>query len=53
MIDRDACTVTLYGDPDPGVGYRSSRKEPFGAMLLLPDPVGIELDTEQLKQYVD
>ncbi|KUM75803.1 Uma2 family endonuclease [Streptomyces griseorubiginosus] len=53
LIDRDACTVTLYGDPDPGVGYRSSRKEPFGATLLLPDPLGIALDTEKLKQYVD
>ncbi|MFD5404339.1 Uma2 family endonuclease [Streptomyces griseorubiginosus] len=53
LIDRDACTVTLHGDPDPGVGYRSSRKESFGAALLLPDPLGIELDTEKLKQYVD
>ncbi|MDH6549804.1 Uma2 family endonuclease [Streptomyces sp. SAI-041] len=53
LIDRDACTVTLYGDPDAGVGYRSSRKEPFGARLLLPEPLGIELDTEKLKQYVD
>ncbi|WP_405526598.1 Uma2 family endonuclease [Streptomyces canus] len=53
LIDRDACTVTLYGDPDPDVGYRSSRKESFGARLLLPEPLGIELDTEELKQYVD
>jgi Uma2 family endonuclease len=53
LIDREACTVTQYGDPDPGVGYRSSRKEPFGAKLLLPEPLGIELDTEKLKQYVD
>ncbi|MDH6608429.1 Uma2 family endonuclease [Streptomyces sp. SAI-208] len=53
LIDRDACTVTLYGDPDAGVGYRSSRKEPFGAGVLLPEPLGIELDTEKLKQYVD
>ncbi|MGW1539141.1 Uma2 family endonuclease [Streptomyces sp. NPDC002309] len=53
LIDRDSCTVKLHSDPDPGVGYRNSRTVPFGAVLLLPDPLGIELDTEKLKQYVD
>ncbi|MFF7644257.1 Uma2 family endonuclease [Streptomyces canus] len=53
LIDRNACTVKLYSDPDPGVGYRDSRTVPFGVRLLIPDPVGIELDTEKLKQYVD
>ncbi|MFJ6738943.1 Uma2 family endonuclease [Streptomyces sp. NPDC091279] len=53
LIDRDAGTVKLYSDPDEGVGYRDSRTVPFGAELLLPDPVGILLDTERLKQYVD
>ncbi|MFK4103825.1 Uma2 family endonuclease [Streptomyces sp. NPDC019531] len=52
LIDRDACTVKLYSDPDPGVGYRDSRTVPFGVQLLLPAPLGIELDTEKLKQYV-
>ncbi|MFI8531202.1 Uma2 family endonuclease [Streptomyces aquilus] len=53
LVDRDNCTVALYSDPDPEVGYRSRLREPFGATLLLPDPLGIELDTEKLKQYVD
>ncbi|MFJ2608665.1 Uma2 family endonuclease [Streptomyces sp. NPDC087425] len=53
LIDRDAGTVKLYSDPDEGVGYRDSRTVLFGAELLLPDPVGILLDTERLKQYVD
>ncbi|MEU0411257.1 Uma2 family endonuclease [Streptomyces griseorubiginosus] len=53
LIDRDSCTVMLYSDPDPEVGYRECRKVPFGDPLLLPEPLGIELDTEKLKQYVD
>ncbi|MFF4044618.1 Uma2 family endonuclease [Streptomyces sp. NPDC001816] len=53
LVDRDDCTVTLYSDPDPSVGYRSIRKEAFGAKLLIPEPLGIELDTEKLKQFVD
>ncbi|MEV6168137.1 Uma2 family endonuclease [Streptomyces sp. NPDC051954] len=53
LIDRDACTVKLYSDPDPEVGYRELRNVPFGDRLLLPEPLGIELDTEKLKEYVD
>ncbi|WP_433919217.1 Uma2 family endonuclease [Streptomyces canus] len=53
LIDRNACTVKLYSDPDPGVGYRDSRTVPFGVQLLLPQPLGFELDTEKLKHYVD
>ncbi|MDF3300756.1 Uma2 family endonuclease [Streptomyces tropicalis] len=53
LIDRDACVVKLYSDPDPGVGYRLSRTVPFGAVLVLPDPLGIELDTGKLKDHVD
>jgi Uma2 family endonuclease len=53
LIDRDACMVKLYGDPEPEVGYRETRMAPFGDRLLLPEPLGIELDTEKLKQYVD
>ncbi|MER6565348.1 Uma2 family endonuclease [Streptomyces sp. NPDC001093] len=53
LVDRDDCTVTLFSDPDRGVGYRTTHKEAFGAKLLVPQPLGIELDTEKLKQYVD
>ncbi|WP_256640688.1 Uma2 family endonuclease [Streptomyces murinus] len=52
LIDRDDCSVTLYGDPVQGIGYRSAEKKPFGAKFSLPEPLGIEIDTEDLKQYV-
>ncbi|MGW6738393.1 Uma2 family endonuclease [Streptomyces sp. NPDC055013] len=53
LIDRDACTLKLYSDPVPEVGYGNCRTVPFGDTLVLPEPLGIELDTEKLKQYVD
>ncbi|MFJ7075630.1 Uma2 family endonuclease [Streptomyces sp. NPDC098781] len=53
LIDRDESTVALYSEPDPRIGYRHARRVAFGAKLLLPEPLGIELDTEKLKQYVD
>ncbi|WP_232108233.1 MULTISPECIES: Uma2 family endonuclease [Streptomyces] len=53
LIDRDKRTVTLHREPHPEIGYRTTRKESFGAKLALPEPLGIELDTERLKQYVD
>ncbi|MFE3329328.1 Uma2 family endonuclease [Streptomyces sp. NPDC059176] len=54
LIDRDECTVTVHSDPDPesGRGYRDVHKVAFGATVALPDPVGIELDTDVLKNYV-
>ncbi|MBB6437397.1 hypothetical protein HNQ79_003880 [Streptomyces candidus] len=30
-----------------------TQKVPFGKTVTLPDPVGIELDTEPLKSWVD
>lgn len=53
LIDRDSCTVTVHSSPDRQVGgYRDARVTKFGETLVLPDPVGIELDTEILKNYV-
>lgn len=53
LIDRDACVVTVHSAPDPeGGGYRDTHSVKFGEKLSLPDPVGIELDTEILKDYV-
>ncbi len=53
LIDRDSRTITVHGGPDRGVGgYRHARVTKFGETLVLPDPVGIELDTEILKNYV-
>ncbi|MFC7897171.1 Uma2 family endonuclease [Streptomyces sp. NPDC057381] len=53
LIDRDFCTVTVYSSPDRKVsGYRDVRVSQFGDRVTLPEPVGIELDTEVLKNYV-
>ncbi|WP_217162897.1 Uma2 family endonuclease [Streptomyces sp. AC512_CC834] len=53
LIDRDSCTVTVHSSPDRRVGgYRDVRVAKFGETVALPDPVGIELDTEILKNYV-
>lgn len=53
LIDRDTCTVDLYSDPNPDVGYSHCRRAPFGDNVLLPAPLGIDLDTEKLKEFVD
>lgn len=54
MIARSADHRVIGHALRPGlVGYRDSRTVPFGVRLLLPEPLGIELDTEKLKQYVD
>ncbi|MFD7614411.1 Uma2 family endonuclease [Streptomyces sp. NPDC059828] len=54
LIDRDDCTLTVHSDPAPesGRGYLDVHKVAFGAGIVLPDPVGITLDTEVLKNYV-
>ncbi|WP_328872366.1 Uma2 family endonuclease [Streptomyces sp. NBC_00287] len=53
LIDRDSCTVTVHSSPDWQVGgYRHVLTAKFGEKVLLPHPMGIELDTEILKNYV-
>lgn len=51
LIDRDSCAVTVHSEPD-GVRYKSARTVPFGRSIVLPDPVGITLETGQLKDWV-
>ncbi|WBB58426.1 Uma2 family endonuclease [Streptomyces sp. WMMC500] len=51
LIDRDACTLTAYSEPS-SEGYHLTRTAKFGEKLALPKPVGIELDTEELKDYI-
>ncbi|MGH2577386.1 MAG: Uma2 family endonuclease [Streptomyces sp.] len=51
LIDRDTCTVTVYSDPEGGT-YRNRTSRPYGAVVEIPDPVGITLETEKLKDYV-
>ncbi|MFE2375520.1 Uma2 family endonuclease [Streptomyces sp. NPDC059398] len=53
LVDREAGAATVFSAPDPeGGGYRDSHTVKFGEVLMLPDPVGIELDTEVLQNYV-
>jgi hypothetical protein len=53
LVDRDDSSVTLYSDPEPEGGYRSATRKTFGGTLSLAEPLGIQLDTAELKQYVD
>lgn len=52
LVDRDSQEVRVYSEPGNGQ-YRQVRTVPFGEAVLLPDPVGIALDTEPLKSWVD
>ncbi|WP_327066532.1 Uma2 family endonuclease [Kitasatospora sp. NBC_01250] len=51
LIDRDSCEVKVYSEPD-GVRYENLQIVPFGKSVTLPDPVGITLETEPLKEWV-
>lgn len=50
LIDRDSCEVKVHSQPD-GVRYEQVVTVPYGKTVALPDPVGIELDTEPLKNW--
>lgn len=50
LIDRDECAVTVYSDPEGG-RYRSRTSHAYGEVVQIPDPVGITLETEKLKDY--
>ncbi|MEU0693700.1 Uma2 family endonuclease [Streptomyces niveus] len=52
LIDRDAWSLTVHAEPKNGE-YRSTRTYDFGDVVQVPDPVGITLETEKLKDYVD
>jgi Uma2 family endonuclease len=52
LIDRANFTVLVHSNPDLEDGYRDIHVVKLGGKVVLPDPVGIELDTEELKQYV-
>ncbi len=51
LIDRDTCEVKVHSQPDGG-RYEMLQTVPFGKVITLPDPVGIDLDTEPLKGWV-
>ncbi|MFE6175377.1 Uma2 family endonuclease [Streptomyces sp. NPDC056464] len=53
LIDRDELSVLMHSDPDLEGVYRDIHVVRLGGKVALPDPVGIELDTEELKLYFD
>ncbi|MEU6373453.1 Uma2 family endonuclease [Streptomyces sp. NPDC046909] len=53
LIDRDNLSILVHSDPDLEDGYRDIHVVKLGGQVALPDPVGIDLDTEELKQFVD
>lgn len=53
LIDRDYHSVCVHSEPDPKIGYRDIHVVKFGSKVTLPDPVGIGIDTEQLKDHID
>ncbi|MGY1436971.1 Uma2 family endonuclease [Streptomyces reniochalinae] len=53
LVDRGAGEVVVHTNPDPHTGrYRDLHTASFGEQVALPEPVGIRLDTEVLKNYV-
>ncbi|WP_046509148.1 Uma2 family endonuclease [Streptomyces odonnellii] len=50
LIDRDAQELLVYSEPRGG-GYESRALYAYGSAVKLPDPVGITLETEELKDY--
>ncbi|MBT2384645.1 Uma2 family endonuclease [Streptomyces sp. ISL-11] len=50
LIDRDECMVTVYSGPRNGK-YLHRVSHPYGESVKLPDPVGVTLETEKLKDY--
>ncbi|MEU4999660.1 Uma2 family endonuclease [Streptomyces sp. NPDC021622] len=52
LIDRDDCSVTVFTDPEDG-RYRKLENHRFGAVVQLPAPVDIALETEALKEFVE
>lgn len=52
LIDREEGTVTLHSDPAGG-RYRKRVTQPFGAVIEIPEPAKITLDTEEFKEFSD
>ncbi|MEW2031419.1 Uma2 family endonuclease [Streptomyces roseifaciens] len=52
LVDRDDSTVVVCSEPRDGK-YRSWKSYPYGDVVKVPDPVGVTLETEELKDYAD
>lgn len=48
LIDRTSGEVTVFSQPSE-TRYRSRTTVPFGAVVQIPDPIGVALDSEPLK----
>lgn len=51
LVDRRYGEVQVHSEPEDG-RYTRRLIVPFGKVVTLPEPVGIELDTEPLKNWV-
>ncbi|MFI5521552.1 Uma2 family endonuclease [Streptomyces platensis] len=52
LVDRKACQVSVHSEPDGG-RYEVMHTVSYGKKIHLPDPVGITLEIEQLKDWVN
>ena len=53
LIDREGGALTVHSDPDREKGeYRGVHTLRPGGTLILPEPVGIELETAELTAYL-
>ncbi|MFF4589155.1 Uma2 family endonuclease [Streptomyces sp. NPDC001388] len=50
LIDRDNNTVVVHSEPKGG-RHQQCDSYPWGGTVPLPAPVGVTLDTEELKDY--
>lgn len=50
-VDREARAVTVFSEPEHGA-YTSAVTLSCGCAVVLPDPVGVTLEAEELKAYV-
>ncbi|MBW5482581.1 Uma2 family endonuclease [Streptomyces bambusae] len=52
LIDRENRSAVVHAEPEDG-RYRAVTEHLFGAEVMLPDPIGITLATEALKDYTE
>ncbi|MFG2822115.1 Uma2 family endonuclease [Kitasatospora sp. NPDC048365] len=50
LVDRDADAITVHSEPEDG-RYRSVVTLSYGHTVVLPEPVNITLDTDELKDF--
>ncbi|RKN70912.1 Uma2 family endonuclease [Streptomyces klenkii] len=52
LVDRNESTVVVYSEPRGGK-YRIHRSYPYGDVIKIPAPVGVTLETEELKDFAN